>query len=622
MTQLGDITSTEKLLKVIRSKGELGSAPAEPPAKKPGSIRVPATSSISPGKLSTVGIDIGHEYLRLVRTAISSKGTRQIIDRWRFVRPPKTPIDSPQFASFLKSSLSSACGSPKQSDLWAIMSSAGVDLHHMRIPRVGKKQINNAVYWTARKEAPYNEKEMVFDFEVQGEVIEQGIPKLAVMFYTAPRRDVEDLRSLFSGIGWPLKGISIVPFAVQNLFRTGWMQTGEGPYTSLFIGNDFSRIDVYSEGNLVMTRGIRAGNSSLVESLVEQYNDLNSPGAAPLTPAEARKILFSLSPDAPPLHEADAGFGLAKEKIFEMIQPALERLVRQVERTSEHFISIQGNEKISKIFVAYAMNIYQPMIDYVGAQLGIAGEVLDPLSVQDSIPACRDVDDSNCLSERVAFAPALGIALSDNDNTPNLLFTQKEKESEASVKRINQAVFAVFIIVVLICSGIFFYQIHAIKQREAAIAGFESELARTGPAVDRNQLLKVAGEISQRRDLSKVYADRYLGMVMIGEIAALTPANIRLLDLKANLSFVQSSAAVKTTGENPKVPPVEEVTVDGLILGERQKLEASLAGYMMILEASPLFSQVTIRRNSVEPYLNGEALHFILNLKVEEQVHG
>lgn len=621
MTQLGDITSTEKLLKVIRSKGELGSAPAEPPTKKSGSVRVPATSSISPGKLSTVGIDIGHEYLRLVRTAISSRGTRQIIDRWRFIRPPKTSIDSPQFAAFLKSSLSSACGSSKQSDLWAIMSSAGVDLHHMRIPRVGKKQINNAVYWTARKEAPYNEKEMIFDFEVQGEVIEQGIPKLAVMFYTAPRQDVEDLKNLFSGIGWPLTGISIVPFAGQNLFRTGWMPAGEGPHTSLFIGNDFSRIDVYSGGNLVMTRGIKTGNSSMVESLVGQYNDLNSPEAAPLTPVEARKILFSLSPDSPPLNETDAGFGLTKEKVFEMIQPALERLVRQVERTFEHFTTTQGNEKIGKIFVTCAMNIYQPMIDYVGAQLGIASEVLDPLSVQDSIPVSRNVDDSNSLSERIAFAPALGIALSDNNHTPNLLFTHKEKESEASVKRINQAVFTGFMAVVLICSVAFTYQNHVINRKRAEIAGLETELARTGPAVDRNQLLKAADEVNQRRALSKVYADRYLSMVMIGEIAALTPANIRLLDLKANLSFVQSSAAVKAPGENPKAL-VEEITMEGLIMGERQKLEASLAGYIMILEASPLFSQVTISKNSVGPYLNGEALHFILNLKVEEQVHG
>ena len=67
---------------------------------------------------------------------------------------------------------------------------------------------------------------------------------------------------------------------------------------------------------------------------------------------------------------------------------------------------------------------------------------------------------------------------------------------------------------------------------------------------------------------------------------------------------------------------MEEITLEGLILGERQMFETSLAAFTMALEASPLFKQVTIQKNSVEPYLKGEALHFILNMKVEEQVHG
>jgi len=621
VTQLGDITSTEKLLKVIRSKEELGSAPAEPPTKKPGTVRSPAKFSISSGKSSTTGIDIGHEYLRIVRTTTGLVGSTKIIDRRRFALPPETPMDSPQFAAFLKSSLSSACGSPKQSDLWVIMSSAHVELRSIRIPRVGKKQIRNAVFWTAKKEVPFDEKEMIFDFEVQGEVVEQGVPKLAVMFYIAPRREVEALKDLFFRIGWPLAGISIVPFAGQNLFRTGWMPTEEGPHTSLFIGNDFSRIDVYSEGNLVMTRGIRAGISSMVESLIGQYSYLKYNEAAPLTPEDARKIILSISPDSTDPHKAYADFDLTEDKVFEMIQPALDRLARQVERTFENFTSIQGNEKIDRIFVSCAMNIYPPMIDYLGTQLGIACEVLDPLSVQDSIPVCQDVDDSGCLSERIAFAPALGIALSDNVNTPNLLFTSKEKESEESAKRINRAIIAAVVVVFLICSGVFFNRIHTIGQKKTAIAGLETELTRLGPTVDRNQLTKMVDVVNQRQELSKVYADRYLGMVVIGEITELTPENIRLLDMKASLSFTQSSVDAKTPGQNPKAR-VEKMTLEGIILTEREKLEAALARYIMILDASPLFNQVTIGKSSVEPYLKGEALHFILNMNVEEKIHG
>ena len=63
-----------------------------------------------------------------------------------------------------------------------------------------------------------------------------------------------------------------------------------------------------------------------------------------------------------------------------MIEPALERLARQVERTFEHYATTMPGDRITQIFVSGAMNIYQPIVDYVGSQLGITSAVLDPLS--------------------------------------------------------------------------------------------------------------------------------------------------------------------------------------------------------------------------------------------------
>jgi Tfp pilus assembly PilM family ATPase len=465
---------------------------------------------------------------------------------------------------------------------------------------------------------------MIFDFELQGEIIEQGIPKLAVMVYTAPRQEIEDLKSIFARIGRPLTGISIVPFAVQNLFRTDWINAREETIACLFLGNDFSRIDLYAHGNLVMTRGIKAGNSSMIEALGEAYNDsIKGRGAPSLTFEQGRKILFSLSPDSPPLLETDAGFSLEKDEIFAMIQPALERLVRQGERTFEHFSSTQQHEKITRIFVSGAMSVYQPIADYVGAQLGIACNILDPLSENDAVPICPDMDDRHCVSERISFTPALGLALSDNDYTPNLIFTFKDKKREANIKRINRVIFASLFVVALIFTAVFVYQNLAIMGKKADIAKLEAQLAQLGPSVDRDQLMKMTAKVSERRKLSRVYADRYLGMVLISELAALTPANIRFLNVKINLGPAAIQGAAKPApAAGTAATRVEEVTLEGLIFGDRQTFESALAGYAMLLEASPILRQVTIKKNTVGPYLKGEALNFILNMKVEEQVHG
>lgn len=147
------------------------------------------------------------------------------------------------------------------------MSAARVEVATIRIPRVSSFLIANAVYWILKKSNPFDEQEMLFDFEVQGAVIESGVPKLAVLTFIAPRREFEDTRQLFTRIGHPLKGVTIVSFALQNLLRAEWMESGKKIITSLYIGNDFSRIDIYASGNLVMTRGIRAGANSMINPL-------------------------------------------------------------------------------------------------------------------------------------------------------------------------------------------------------------------------------------------------------------------------------------------------------------------------------------------------------------------
>ena len=400
-----------------------------------------------------------------------------------------------------------------------------------------------------------------------------------------------------------------------------------------------------------MTRGIKAGLSSMLEALVDRFSELNTDPAAPpsVTLEQGRKIVRSLSPDTPPLVKTDAGFGLAKETIFGMIEPALERLTRQVERTFEHYATTMPGNPITRIFVSGAMNVYQPIINYVGNQLGIASAVLDPLSGHTSDTSLDDIDyvsalmnernrhmsdtslldeiDTPSISERLAFAPALGLALSANDHTPNLMFTYKDKDQKASIIRINRMVFAIFIAAVLICSGIFIYQNIAIAKRRDVNASLERQFAGLGTSVNREQLTKLSAQFSQRRQLSRVYADRYLGMVLLSEIATLTPPNFRILDLKINLGPAPAAAPAApakgaSTDKAPSKARIEEVMVEGLILGERQMFETSIARYLMTLESSPLFQQVKLQKNTVEPYLKGEALRFIVYLKVEEQVHG
>jgi len=625
-----ETTSTEKLLDFIRNKKidtvstSLGISKIESQVKKPSSASLKIVSEKKP---VNIGIDIGHEYLKLVKT------TKLADKSWTFLDYKSislTHIDSkksPEFINFIKSELYNFFGTDNDLNLWANMSAAHVNVRHLKIPKVPKNQIENTISWAIKRETPFDDKDMSLDFEILGEITEENIPKLSIIAYTAPRDEVKDTKILFSEIGLPLNGMSIAPFAVQNILKTIQIPAHEGTIASLFIGNDFSRIDIYANGKLVMTRGIRAGIKSMVEALMERISGESQEqeelyeleGTSAKARAQGvRKALLSLSPDSPHLTEKDIGFKLTEEEKFNAIILSLERVVRQVERTFEYYTTTLKYDRVDRIYVSSVMNVYMPIVKYVGDQLGIESDVLDPLKFQ--LSNFESYAEKICLSDRVALIPALGLALSDNEYTPNLLFRFKDKEKLANTLRITNAVFAALIVVALICGGIFFYQNRVINQKKADIIQIEGRLSQYKPLVDQSTISRMVDGLKEQQQISKTYSERYLGMAVISELSSLTPKNIRLINLKADLGGFASGQEppkkdIKTSGKNDVK---RKLVIEGLVFGDRNTLESSLAGFIIRLKESPMFRKINIQKNGIEPFRKDDVLHFVIDIALME----
>ena len=274
MSRLKETTSTEKLLDFIRNK-KVDTAPPTLDISVISSQEkeAPGTSFkiVSEKKPVNIGIDIRHEYLTLVKT------TKLADNSWAFLGYESISLThinskkSPEFINFIKSELYNFFGTDKEVNIWANMSAARVNVRHLKIPKVPKNQIENTIAWAIKKETPFDDKDTSLDFEILGEITEENVPKLSIIAYTAPKDEVKETKTLFSEIGLPINGISITPFAVQNILKIIPVPAHEGTVACLFIGNDFSRIDIYDNGKLVMTRGIRAGIKSMIEALMEKY---------------------------------------------------------------------------------------------------------------------------------------------------------------------------------------------------------------------------------------------------------------------------------------------------------------------------------------------------------------
>ena len=631
MTKYDEISSTERLLELIRDNKKSDYKPSIADRQGAFSQQVKNLLNIPLRfrKAISVGIDLGHDDLKMIKIRRVSDHKFRMLDFVRIPYDPDISRESPKFPQFLKPILINFCGHSKNIEMWCTIPSARVETRQVRIPKIHSKLIPNAVFWSYQKISPFSEKESLFDFEIIGDVEEDDQLKIDVMAYTAPKTEITDLRDLFNKVGFPLAGISIVPFAFQSLLRTGRIKTDDLHISSLYIGRNWSRIDIFSEGNLVLSRGIKAGVRTMLEALRTEIEgnlfELSIARSSTKDTARIHAIKKKLRNELEQAQQLFFGEGydtdgaapeerqrlLKENRLFKMILPALERLVQQVERTLRHFAMQYENAKVGKIYISSGVDPHRRILDYIGNELGIVSETLDPFAETPDFFSM--VPNPENASERSAYVPAMGMALSRNELTPNFLYTYKDKKKDVSSQRTNRAVFACFLLLMALCVGVSFWQNRQVEVKEFELMQLRQQLDGFTVRVDKNLIVKLVNESQTRLRAVKETGKKYFPVAVISEIADLTPDNVRLISITTRVNTpLDKTTASK--GNNTKERGI--LILDGIVQGNRLVLESTLAGYLTELGNSPFFDQLKISKKSFESYQNEEGLRFTARLNL------
>lgn len=631
MTKHDEISSTEKLLDLIRGKSVKGSVlpVLSPSPDSAGGVKASLLKRFSLKKKTVVGVDISRKDLRLVKISLHGEQKAELLNYSHTPFDPSIKKNSPRFLLLLKSALKTFCDTSGQHEIWSTVSSANVETRYLRIPKVSKKQISNAVYWTYKKDISFNEQNEVFDYDILGDIIEDGIAKIEVMAYSAQKQEVNELSNLFYKSGYPLTGISMVPFALQNLFRTRWVEDGNS-VCSLFVGSDWSRIAIFSNGNLILSRDIKAGIQSMLEAVREEIGrnqPERSEQSRPLDSSDetalledfnenydvdmdkAHELLFGLIDNTLPLSEKKAPDSNS-ENVFRMILPALDRVTRQIEKTIRHYYLNFVDDQVKKIFVSGKISTNRLIVDYISHQLNLPVENIDPF-VPGSFSSV-DVSAPESESDRGSFVPSVGLALSSNDYTPNFIFTYKDKDKFAFKLLVKRLVIGAALLLITLTIGFSLWQSIILDQKKAGIAQLQRQMEQYIPVVDENLIVSMAAKTKRNIDAAESFVTKYWVMAMISEITQITPSDIRLSSITADLGWP------KGYQPSPKKGPGQKklLKLEGAVLGEQLTFEASLAGYLVKLKSSPMFSRTAIIKKDYVLFEGQEVLRFTAQLEL------
>ena len=608
-----EISSTEKLLHVIRNRDD-GSGIQGARENREDFIDQefkPSLSSLVPFKKKiTLSIIVGSRDVILVLLSRVSDQDATLLDHQKVPFSPDIRKDGKQFSFFLRSTVVQFLGSRKPDHVWSIIPSVKIETRFLAIPKVPQNQIPRVAYFSFNKINPINNGNVVFDFEILGEVMQGNVPKLHLFAYTADANEVQKTRKLFSGIGLPLTGISIVPFATQNIFRNRLLGSLPANICTLYVGKDWSRIDIFSSGNLVLSRDIKTGINSIVEAVrghVGQDRNADAVASDNRQEEKDRKLLEivfdhlentgSQNVSAESSEMAENGAGMR-----DIILPVIRRLVRQVERTLEHFSVNFNHEQVEKIFITGDLCAHPQIVDLISQQLHFPIEYMDLFSAGVINVSGNRIPQG--LAERDSYAPALGLAVSNNNRTPNLLYTYLQKGIRSRIQKINLYVFSTFLALIMVCTGLFYWQDHALRGKQQQIDQLQARLEQFSPQVEKRLILQMKSVLDEKRKTVLTRAESSFGLAMLAELSQQTPENIRITKMDARLM------------PNPQELGAGKVLIiEGVVFPTGASMDADLAVYLIKLGQSPLFKQVGIREKAIRT-INGErALHFTAKLE-------
>ncbi|WP_022661374.1 type IV pilus biogenesis protein PilM [Paucidesulfovibrio longus] len=621
--------STEALLDVIREDGEqqLNFRDSRAPASTGAALRSrPRKSKSKPrstgrrarlfnvARSAVVGVDIGLERVTVVKMTESQP--RRLLDIQTANLDSGTGIDAPELPEVLRQLMRRVSGSSAL--IWVLYRAADVDIGTVQVPRLTGGKLSNAVYWQLQKERKFSDEEFILDYRVQRQFKDGEIPKTEVLTCLARRKDVERLKSILGSAGFRPAGATVIPAAFQNIYRTGWAPSGDGLTASLHVGATFSCITIYDGPDIRFSRSIKFGLDSMAEELAESYNQVHIPGASEIDSghmdvATGRHVILGKLLDQP-LDRASPGAELSAAQVFEAVSDSLERVARQAERTLGYYAQ-NYQQRCERLHLSGRIFGSKLVADYISGELSLEMSIFDPLG-QLELPGSAAF---SSLSERMGMNEAVATALSDPEQSINLIHNYLARQRDVIKTRVSNVASLLVIFLAMGMAGLFIWGKERVKDLQSEATSLQSRLVQE-QVVDETTLARSVAEVQARQSRLRAISQRYEGLAVLAELERLTPEKVRLLKLSMELARTEpaeAGGAKPANAARPAESQVRLVVVEAIILGDKANFETDLTRYLIGLKSSQLFGDVVVQESTVQDFTpEGEVFHVILHLQL------
>lgn len=308
--------------------------------------------------------------------------------------------------------------------------------------------------------------------------------------------------------------------------------------------------------------------------------------------------------------DAVNSFRLTEAKAMHLMAPVCDRLFRQVERTFDFHVREQRQERPELLFISGDIAANSKFQASFERAVGLS---VRPLAPHDPWSKTLGISSDTADATRTRNSMAFALATCDPNHTLNLLRSYEQRELARSESRVNMAVYAATICLLLFLTLAYALLGRGMKAKMEEMTGLDHQLAEYVPPVNAELLMFTAKQIHDHQEMLRAFSTRLEVPAMLQDILMRTPENIELFHLR-----IDSSPRPIEIGQRLSEPGSRRILVmDGVVQGDPQGHETALAGYIVALHRSALFQAPRVIDKRSEAGPDGqEQLRFVLQLEM------
>lgn len=323
------------------------------------------------GQEAISGIDIGSNTIK-VATAVQTPNGFAFTKFVSCPTPPATIKDGAIVdASTLGETISQLLVSsnfPANSPVVSAVSGQSVLIRPIMMTQMSSQDLQGAIKFEAEKYLPYS----VSDAQISGHILKTNVEgdgkQMEVLLVAAPNEMVKNNREVIQIAGGVPDAVDLEPFALlRSLELDAKTASSEQTVALINLGASSSSINIFKGGMLRHNRTISVAGNSFTKAIGQSLN---------LSFEEAEKIkkekgVIRVENDATPVAPTTM-------RIFNIINPVLAELVREVQRSFDYYRSRYKGESVDLVILSGGTACFKNIEVYMTNELSIECQIANP----------------------------------------------------------------------------------------------------------------------------------------------------------------------------------------------------------------------------------------------------